>query len=291
MWRTRSRSALHAEAGHSSRAGFTLVELLIVTLLGSLILAAIYETLLMQERSFRAQSAMASTEQTIRTATEVLAAELREVSATDGGQGDGDLSIAASDSVTFRAYRKAGIVCAQPAGGTSIDVLEPGDAFAAGDSIMIFADGDPTKSTDDHWNKAEVGGVAAPASCTTSWSGYTSHDLSGLSSASLTDVRNGAPVRSFVWMTYGVYQDTTGQWMLGRHEAGQDPLLLVGPLAARDSAGLTLQYLDGNGNTTSDPTQVSRIVIKVLGEERAGPELAGGRFTDTLTTQVFLRNR
>lgn len=263
-----------------------MVELLVVIVLGSLVLMAIYETLILQQRGFTAETAVASVQQSMRTASQVLGSELREASATATNS---DIAAIGPDSITFRAFRKAGFLCDTINNGANFDVYTAGDAFSAGDSLLIFIDNDPTLRTDDSWQTTYVSSTGSNSKCTAAWGSYTLQKIT-LPSAALNGVQPGAPVRSFVWETYGVYKDADGNWMLGRHEPGQAPQPMVGPLVPRDSGGVTFTYYDANNNITTDPTQVNRIVITIRARGHAGAAFSNGLYTDTLTTQVFLRN-
>ena len=57
--------------------GFTLVEMLVVTVVATVLLGAIFQTLVVQQRSYREQNAIINARQTARASIEVLAAELR----------------------------------------------------------------------------------------------------------------------------------------------------------------------------------------------------------------------
>lgn len=269
-------------------AGFSLVELLIVAVLGIVLLVAIYQTIIIQERSYRAEYAITSVQENMRLGTDVLASALREVSANATS---GDIRSIAADSITFREFRKIGILCDTISNGAHFDILQAGDAFSDGDSLLVFIDNNVNKQSDDEWRATYVSGMTGSSGkCTNNWAGYTMQQVQ-LPSAVLTGVRQGAPVRSFVWMTYGLYQDSSGNWMLGRHDADSTAVsMLAGPLAPPDSGGLTFTYYDKNNNVTTDPADVVRLVITLKGTHRTGPEMPNGVYMDTLTTQVFLRN-
>src|SRR5690606_28501332 len=73
------------EALMNGRArGFTLVELMVVVLLSSMIMASIYQMVVMQERTSRDRTAIIDTQQTARTGVTILSNELKEISAVDG---------------------------------------------------------------------------------------------------------------------------------------------------------------------------------------------------------------
>src|SRR5687768_2711333 len=108
------------------RAGFSLVEMMLVVLLGSVIGSVAYESIVVQERSARHQAAVINGRQNGRTAIEMISSELREISAVDG-----DIVAATDTSITFRALRKAGVVCAVGTTTETLDVAELGEPFVS----------------------------------------------------------------------------------------------------------------------------------------------------------------
>lgn len=266
----------------SRNAGFTIVELLVVVVLGVVIVGAIYRTITVQERSYRQQGAMITTQQAMRGALTTLEAELREVSATGG-----DLVSIEPRKVAFRAYRKVGFICDLNPASTQLDVIELGDPFAPSDELLIFVDNDPLIASDDAWTTAKVANTGS-SGCTTSFGGFP-HRRITTTGGNFNGVLPGAPVRSFVPMTYGLYE-IDGEWVLGR--IGPDdvePVALIGPLAPPDESGLEFRYFDANGNQTLNPAAVVRIEIHVRGKAIGG-SYTSREYVDSLTTQLFLRN-
>ena len=91
----------------AGRRGFTLVELLVVVVLGGLMILAIYQVLITNTRVYAANNAQVQGQQSLRAGLDVLFSELREVSAEEG-----DIIGMGPDSVTIRASRAFGLVCA-----------------------------------------------------------------------------------------------------------------------------------------------------------------------------------
>jgi len=58
------------------RSGFTLVELLVVLMIGGIVMTAVYKTLLTQERSIRQSYAIIGTQSNVRTTVQVMGAEI-----------------------------------------------------------------------------------------------------------------------------------------------------------------------------------------------------------------------
>ena len=88
------------------RAGFTLIELIVVTVLGSLVVASALQILIINQRTYTAQSARIQGQQANRAALDILTNELREISGAGG-----DIVTMTSDSVGIRSMRKFGLTC------------------------------------------------------------------------------------------------------------------------------------------------------------------------------------
>lgn len=282
--------------------GFTLVELLIVTVLGSLILAAVFNTLLQQHEAYRRHDVTVTAQQTTRTVLDVLSGELREVSS-----GGGDVIMADGDSITIRAFRGVGFVCNADAPGQRVDVWNLGAPFAREDSLLIFAAGHGGGSAGDAWRLMRVVQQEA-VSCPGDWygDGATMGGAAVISqrlnvpsgdAVKITDIEVGAPVRSFEHVTYGLF-NVEGEWVLGQRRQGDpSPVPLIGPVAPpgqnRDG-GLVIRYFDGDGvELTSlplaeaDRQSIERLEISV----RAVSRDPSFDYEDSLVTQVYVRNR
>ena len=95
----------------TKQRGFSLVELLIVAVIGTLIVLAAYEVLVTNRRVFTVQNAKVQAQQSTRSAMEVLFGELREVS-SEGS----DILAFGPDSLAARSMREFGAVCAYQVG-------------------------------------------------------------------------------------------------------------------------------------------------------------------------------
>lgn len=272
----------------TDRRGFSIIELLVVAVLGTLILMAAYQVLITNQRTYTVQNAHIGSRQISRAALDVLATELREVNPVDlVGMG--------SEQVTFRAQRTFGLVCdvVLPALGSSpvLDVVRVGDWFESGDSVTVFADNREGTPRDDAWILAEASLVDPTITCDDG-SPAQQMTFTGQSAAFLADtVRAGAPVRSFVHYTYGRF-DLSGETYVARQRAGGSVEPLVGPIPATFAAGVPsveFVYLDADGNGTAVAADVRQIEIRVrIRSEARGA--AGDVVADSLTTRVQLRN-
>jgi type II secretory pathway pseudopilin PulG len=250
-WAKRARTARSRPV--DGRAGFTVVELLVVSVLGAVVLGAVFQTLSIQNRTFQRQSATMAAQEASRTTLAVLSGELREVSST--GQ---DLVAATSNIVIMRVLRKFGFVCnAGPAG--TVSVWELGQPYAVGDSVFVFSQGaDLVDPDDDAWLVGEVTSVikgVGPAGCGITWPKETlsgmpdgDYDVATISVSSavpFSDVGRGAPVRSFERVVYFRWE-LGSEAVLARWTPVDGVIPLVGSLAP-GGVGLKFEYFDADG--------------------------------------------
>lgn len=270
------------------RPGFTVLEALLVIVLSGVVLAAVYRTLVMQQVSYREQKARIDSRQTTRTALTLLSTELREVSATGG-----DLLAAADHSLTFRAFRKMGVVC-DVADGSALRIWEIGEPFEEGDSLLVFMDDDTLTMDDDAWIRgaitAPVTEIATPGPDCTGWDATADVMALAAPDVALPEVRKGAPVRAYRSMTYGLYE-IDGSWVLGRKWLDDAVVVLVGPLLGPEEDGLRFRYYDGNGAAVTPSSagaleRIERVEILVRGRSSGTGTTAAA---DSLMAQVHFR--
>ena len=242
----------------SSQRGFTLVELLVVVVLGALLLMVTYQVLSVNTRVYAVNNARVQGQQTLRAGMDVLFGELREISTREG-----DLLDMNANSLTIRAQRAIGLVCAidYSASPVELTTLRLGPAFETGDSVFVFHDNDPDQASDDRWLAGVTSAVDTSATC----SGRPAQTLSvpfvGWAALAATpdSVRVGAPVRGWDVYSYGQRQ-FEGEWYLARWSgSGSGPDPLVGPLPPVD--GVRFRYLDDLGNVTTVDTLVAQIEV------------------------------
>ncbi|MFW5951638.1 MAG: PilW family protein, partial [Gemmatimonadota bacterium] len=192
---------------NSHRGGFTLVELLIVTVLGALTLGVVYETLIVQEKSFAAARGVMDDQETLRTGLGILESELREVGSIGGDAiGGTDFATIDSDELRFRAQRKLGFICTLHRNDKWALVHSFGDPFVQGDGLLLFVEGNPDTGADDEWDDTVVTSAQEDddATCLDRWPGVPLQLLK-LENQDLTGVTAGSPVRGYEWVTYGLY--------------------------------------------------------------------------------------
>jgi len=277
------------------RRGFTLVELIVVAVLGTLVLGAVLQVLVVNQRTYTANTATISGQQSTRMALDVLFNELREVSAPGG-----DIVAMARDSLRVRLMRKFGVVCGLNLGGGNpeLTVIKIGSVFGVqlgtnlfdvGDSVFVFADNYENDDDDDVWIEARVtdvdtSSVVCPVDGTTIAVDLRFNGQSSLFNADTVGI--GAPIRSFDTYTFGT---TTfdGDTYLGRRQGTGDMIPIVGPLRA--NRGLEFIYRDANGAVTSTATDVAQIEVIV----RTGSTVLnslGEMVSDSINAWIHTRN-
>lgn len=262
------------------RRGFTLTELIVVTVLGALMIAAALQVLVTNQRTYTAQTAQIQGQQSTRAAMDVLFNELREISAQGG-----DLLTMNTNALTVRSMRKFGVVCTLTTDSPPVlTVLKVGDWFAAKDSVFIFADNSTALASDDAWIAVEVTHVDTTRTCGTQKA--VALRFTGQAAPFAADsVRTGAPIRSYVPYTYGLVT-LDGETYLGRTDGGTQ-VPLVGPL--RSGSGVEFAYLDEDGNVTATATDVRQISITIRTSSRA-MNARGQPISDSITATIFTRN-
>ena len=270
----------------AQREGFTLVEMLIVTVLAAVMLGATYQTLIVQEKAYEAGGVMMQEQESLRTALGILESELREVgSVGDSVIGGTDFRVASADSGVFRAQRKLGFLCKLSRNEKWMITWAMGDGFEANDPLLVFVENDSSRYQDDEWNTAVVTSVSSTSDsdCAAEWPGKPlqllkvgNHDMAGVTA--------GAPVRSYEWVTYSLYEFGRMGWSLGRRSGDGQPKYLVGNLAG-PGTGLQFRFFTSSGAATTDESQISRLRISITTDPpgtRVDPT--------TLSTNLYLRN-
>ncbi|UCC71556.1 MAG: hypothetical protein JSV86_14345 [Gemmatimonadota bacterium] len=284
------------KASRLREGGFTVVELLVYLLVAVMVVAAIYNLLIGQNRLYMKQRELQDVRTSLRAAANLLAFEFRQASAAGG-----DLDSIGTFDIILRSVQGNGVVCGIHNSAPRLGLYATGGDFYAttDDSAMVFeANGSGTG--DDAWFVSGVAGKYDPSS-----GGVPSCQWSGVSVApelvvaldtplvAIAGVKVGAPYRQFRKIHYGLYLDADGRWWLGRKVGAAGSWeKLTGPLSAPSDSGLALRYYDASGATTADATLVRMVDIILRGESYGKvPTADGGPVVqeDTLTLRVSLR--
>ncbi len=264
-----------------TRHGFTMVELVIAMALGSLLVLAIYQALLVNQRAFQRQSARVGVQQTVRGAADVLSSVLREVS-----PGAGDLIGIGPDTVRIRSTIAFAVSCDVTA-APSVLVEPIGVWMTTGDSLVVLAENDPSDPNDDQWLTGFVGAMDTTQVCP-SGARAARVDLVGLNPGlGAQTLGPGAPIRAFQTASWGL-RTALGAPYLARWAPLTAPVPLVGPLGPAGT-GLQFRFMDGVGAPVADPLLVQQIEFSVRAYSQT-LDRDGNPIADSLTTRVSLRN-
>jgi len=261
--------------------GFTLVELLVVVVLGGLMLLSIYQVLITNSRTYTVNNAQIQGQQSLRAGMDVLFSELREISAEEG-----DIVSMGVDQIKIRTSRAFALACATDytVSPPTVTAYRVGPLLEAGDSVFIFADNDTNRTLDDTWLTRKIQKTDTTVTC----AGAPGQELTITNLASTGDtVRVGAPVRAFLTYTYGLYT-IDGENYLGRQvSTAGSPDPLVGPLVP--TLGVTFRYLDSIGGVTTVPTDVAQIEVTLRYQSQV--RTSQNRVVrDSIVARVYPRN-
>jgi hypothetical protein len=267
-----------------SRAGFTIIELIVVAVLGSLVVLASHRIMVNSLRAYTVVGARVQASQTVRVGADVMFGELREISPSGG-----DLLFISPDSVVIRSMRAFGIACDVGYTATpTLTVRRVGYAMQPLDSVFFFADNDTRFSDDDVWLAARIGAVDTTVACA-SGDAAQRITLPGMAGAMTADsVRTGAPVRTFEHFWYGL-EEVEGEWYLARRgeDGASEPL--VGPLLPGSSNGLQFEFLNALGAATNFRNQVAQIRVTLRSASSVTTSL-GQTVADSLVASIYPRN-
>ena len=262
--------------------GFSLVELLIVTVLGTLVIMATFKVLIGNQRTLTATASKIRGQQTLRSGVNIIAGELREISPATG-----DLVAMGDDSLEVRVTRTFGLVCAVTLGfgDPQLTVKTVGEPFEQNDSIFVLAANDPVLVADDVWKLATVRTIVSTTTCNGSDTAQVL-TIGGTTVGPPPDsISVGAPVRAFVHYIYGLFL-IEGRVFVARKLSGSTaPAAMVGPLR-RIANEPTFTYWDPSGTAAIVPSQVARIRLVL----RTGVQIPGGVIQDSLVVDIHPRN-
>ena len=269
----------------SRRRGFTVVEAIIAVVLFALVGQTVLGLLTTSQRLFRWQAERAALQATVRAAAAFLTGELRGLSGSD-------LLAVAPDQLTYRAMRLTAVACGlTPASVT----LRPGFTYAyrslaAGrDSLLLFVEGDLSRSDDDRWQAVPVTGPAAASACP---DGSAALAVPALVPPDAVSVSPAVPVRGFEVMELRLYQSGGQYWLGSRSVSGGEGQIqpALGPLAAD---GLRLAYTRADGSAPASLAEVAFVRLVLRGLTDGAVRGAGGALAvagDSIAASVELRN-
>jgi len=302
------------------RPGFTLPELIVATVIATLVGATIVATLLRQQRFYSAAGEMLAVRSELRDAAGVLVSDIRGAAVATYG-----LPLMTDSAIEMVTGIGSSVLCTAPSGAT---LMLPPVSLASGNTLTSFLAtpddrdvvmlyGSPLNPQDSGtWEAIRVTSVATrtvASACPTS-SGFTgSADAAGraysvtLAESPTAAVRKGAPVRFVRRVRYSLYRSSDTKWYLGYRRCGMFPPYscdavqpVSGPYSRYSSSsgsGLSFRYYNAAGAESIPGTSgidVSRIDIVLRGATARAAALAGDArevYRDSAVVIVSPRNR
>ena len=215
-------------------AGFTVVELLVVSVVGLILVMGVYQLLITQSRTLTRQQETIDARESTRGGAALLAWELKSAAASGG-----DLYVISQDSVVLRSVRATGVICSwvQASGQSQYGLRQTSGAFSgtANDSAMVFSVADNTWAAFDV-TSAWTGSNAWTVTPVCFWGDSTTSaprpeaafQIDTL--ATLANLEVGGPVHLFRRTKYGL-SALNGRWWLSRREGAGAWEILTGPHA------------------------------------------------------------
>ena len=277
-------------------AGFTMVELLVVAVVGIILVIGVYQLLITQSRALTTQQETIDAQESTRGAAALLAWEIRSAAASGG-----DLYVINQDSIVLRSVRATGVICswAEASGQSQYGLRQTSGAFTGttNDSAMVFS------VVDNTWAAFNVSAAWTGSDAWTDtpvcfWGDSTTSVPRPEASiqidtlATLANLEVGGPVHLFRRTKYGL-STLNGRWWLSRKEGAGGWEILTGPMLSPSDGGLTFAYYDSLGVVTTDPTEVAHVEFTLRSESYGQVSMAGqsgGALGDSITAAVFLRN-
>lgn len=272
-----------------SRRGFGLIELLVATLLGTVLATMVGKLLLTSAASLRDRTERMGLEHSLRVSVGAVRAMLEPIG-IDPGSG-ADLSTAGPSSLVARVIRDQGVVCgaaedrlmvrAGPWWWRALRVPVP-----LRDSLIIASVAGP-----EQWIVAPLVGNPTTGVCA---DGSPALVLpTALAPPSLAAVGTGSPLQVFEPVELRVYSSSAASWVGLRLAATGDAIQpLAGPFS---SAGPGLTYRDREGNAVASGPDIVMVTLGLDGlTERAGG-LGIGRLdhvgSDSVRLAIAFRGR
>jgi hypothetical protein len=160
--------------------------------------------------------------------------------------------------------------------------------------MLVFVEGSPSTDGDDRWGAFRISAVAGSTCPLDGTPAITLSTSINTFTYPLASFVLDAPVRTYEVMELAPVLAGGHNWLGARSvSAGQVLTPVAGPITV---AGLTFEYLDGNGNVTGTRANIRSIRITLRGQTdwdvRPGGAIgvALQPLTDSLVTTVTLRN-
>jgi type II secretory pathway pseudopilin PulG len=304
-----TRRSVPSRAG---RSGASLVELLVVLVVLGIVAGVIMRVIVRQQRFYASAAEITSTRSDLRDLATMLPTDLRGISSSGG-----DIYAMSDSAIDFRLPTGRSIVCQLGVGLTSV-VVPPATlasrsavttwstAPVLADSVLIYDEGATAATTDDIWRPYKITAAPAAGACPLA-TNFTSTAAEAAAGLTLTlnvalpaTTPQGSSMQFFRRAHYGLFQTTSGKWMLGYSDCPAGTCGAVTPVAGpflpygATGSGVQFTYYDENGAVTAVKTNVARIDVVLRAQTAAPVALSGGDRSyvrDSLAFTVSLRNR
>jgi hypothetical protein len=251
----------------------------------------IYGSMRFMEKVHRIGGERAGAQITIRSGSQTVAAELREVHNVAGG-GVSDLITISGNSVTYWGMRSSGTTCQLSNNEVRI---RKGPTYSGyrlpvmiQDSLLVFADHDSLSAADDEWVQLPILGPPSNSTCP---DGAPALAL-GTAGLVVADYYVPGPVRTFELMQLAITTSGGRQYLGAQSLSGNGSMKpVIGPLGG---GGLQLVYRDQAGAATTVPSDVRTIDLTMRSQSYQPVTTLGGgvgaMLRDSLALRVLLRN-
>jgi prepilin-type N-terminal cleavage/methylation domain-containing protein len=274
-----------------ARAGFTLIEMLMAMIIFVLTVSLIYASMRLMEKVQRTASEKAGSQLTVRSGSQTVGVELREVNNV-AGLGTSDLVAITGSSVTYWAMRNSGMTCQVANNEVRIRLGPTYSGYRLPsmphDSLLVFSDRDTVSVADDQWVQLPILGSVSASTCPDG----TAALALGTAGLVVADYQVPGPVRTFELMRLAITTSGGRQYLGAQSLSGGGAMEpVIGPIT---SGGLQLVYRDAAGAITTVPSAVRTIDLTVYSEtSRPVTTLGGGvgaLLSDSLALRVLVRN-
>lgn len=276
------------------RRGAALVEALLGTLLGALVLAAALDAVVRITRAGHEHDARASARAQLEQAATALAADLRPITTAANGDDPVDVRALADTAVELTATVGGGVACAVVpvvGAGSTVDLASVPDVPTtptlvwwnapprAGDLAFFHDDAGTPSSADDHWTVRTVQAVSegttycrsGPFAATAAAGTRTDAPRLRITfdpPVLAATIGAGTPVRLARRRRYSLYRASDG-WQLGVRDwdgsAWEGIQPLAGPFESPGGHGLQLEAVDASGAPVQgSPPQRPAAEVRVL---------------------------
>jgi hypothetical protein len=299
-----------------SRAGATLIELLVAVTVGGVVLALIAGAALGGQRFFSGFGDVMAVSKQLHESASIVPIDLRGLAVAAGDVTAGE---ARDTSVQLRETLASAVVCDTAVDGVVLaPAVQGGGAFAGSvaqlqsdDTAWVLVPLDTTET----WTPHRIADVSTTAAGPCSALGprlraveqTEPRSVLRLDSVSSPGALLGRPVRITRLSRYSLYRSSDGDWYLGHRDwnaalARFNTIQPVsGPFASPARGGLRLRYFDSLGAELAQPVANTRRIALIRATLRAETRQqvripgvaveASGRRVDSVQVTIGLRNR